>query len=463
MPSCPLAGAVTAVLIAQQQAFKKQATQAYQEMFYNNNFDYLCDPEYTGWHLGENLKRICLCDGLIVDVGGQYRLREHSEHNIRNDPTVPFRLGLTGNDDNFLLHRTRLYVNSEIGERVRFYGEMLDVRSELEDVLPRAIEENRTDIQNLFLDVAVLDNDCGKLIARAGRQEVALGSQRLVSPLDWANTRRTFEGGRLMWQGEKWDVDGLFVRPMFRYFDRLDPPDQKRDLYGIYTTYKGMTRDKIDFYWLAIDHSDVGNHFDTLASRYYGNLDAWLYELEGGVQVGQNIDNSDHSAGFFTLGLGRKFEKAWAKPTLWSYYDWASGDNTVNNGFHHYEPLVHRYLGYMDIYGRRNIETVNLLLTMQPHEKLTLLAWYYYFWLQDINDVPYNVDMTPFANLPAGSAGSRDLGHEIDLTATYVFSPRTNVLFGYSHFFSGEFYKTTPGVPYSGDADFFYTQFTVNF
>ena len=69
----------------------------------------------------------------------------------------PERLGLTGADDDFLLHRTRLYVNAELGSRVRFYGEMLDAVSNYEDYKPRVIEENRTEMQNLFLDFVVLD------------------------------------------------------------------------------------------------------------------------------------------------------------------------------------------------------------------------------------------------------------------------------------------------------------------
>jgi hypothetical protein len=39
-----------------------------------------------------------------------------------------------------------------------------------------------------------------------GRQELLYGAQRLISPLDWANTRRTFEGGKLIWQGERVEV-----------------------------------------------------------------------------------------------------------------------------------------------------------------------------------------------------------------------------------------------------------------
>jgi hypothetical protein len=253
------------------------------------------------------------------------------------------------------------------------------------------------------------------------------------------------------------------VRPLRRYMDALDPPQQNRELYGVYSTYKGLTRDKIEMYWLALHYYDVNVQYNTIGGRYYGNKDALLYEFEGGYQFGENPDDSGHSAGFFTSGLGRKADGLPAKPTLWVYYDWASGDDTVRNGFHHYEPLIHRYLGFMDLYGRRNIEDVNVLLSLQPQEKLTLQAWYHFFWLQNIHDVPYNPDMSPFANLPAGSSANRELGQELDLTATLIITPRTNALFGYSHFFSGEYYDTTPGVPYADDADFFYTQYTVNF
>jgi hypothetical protein len=90
-----------------------------------------------------------------------------------------------------------------------------------------------------------------------------------------------------------------------------------------------------------------------------------------------------------------------------------------------------------------------------------LLLWCYYFFLENRNDTPYSVAMTPYnaANAPA----SADLGYEVDLALNYKFSPRAAVLFGYSHFFAGDYYKLTPGVLYREDADFFYTQFHVNF
>jgi len=427
-------------------ALGKAVAGSHKGMFYDNNFDYLCDPCYSDWHLGDNLKRLAIGDLITLDVGGQYRLRSHNERNMRG-------LGLTGRDDNFLLHRTRLYMNTEIGSRVRVYGEMLDAVSNHEFWAPRPIEENRAELQNLFMDVAAIDNYNGTLTARFGRQELVYGNERVISPLDWANTRRTFEGIKLLWEGQDWDVDGFWVRPLRRNTVQLDPPNLDREMYGIYSTYKGLPCDELQLYWLALDFHDAGFLYDTFGARLTGDRGPWMYEFEGALQLGRNTDGSSHSAGAFTLGLGRKFENVLWTPTMWLYYDWASGDDTVGNGYHHYQPLAHKYLGFMDLFGRRNIEDINVLLTMQPHEKLKLLFWYHYFQLQNTNDVPYSVTMTPFA---AGTGD--DLGQELDIVATVPFTPRMSVLFGYSHFYTGDFYA-----PGTGDADFFYTQFHVNF
>ena len=75
------------------------------------------------------------------------------------------------------------------------------------------------------------------------------------------------------------------------------------------------------------------------------------------------------------------------------------------------------------------------------------MLWYYYFFLENQNDAPYTVTMAPYN--PGNTPASPDLGHEIDLTATWTFTPRTAILFGYSHFFSGEYYKQTPGADLS--------------
>jgi Alginate export len=442
---------------------KKAVATAYAPVFYNNKFDYLKNPAYKDHHFGEGLKQQPLGDHMMLDIGGQYRARLHNERNFRG-------LGLTGNDDDFLLHRTRLYSNLKIGDNLRFFGEFIDAESNYENFAPRGIEVNRADMQNLFVDARL--SECfagGETTVRLGRQELLYGAQRTVSPLDWANTRRTFEGLNLMYRSDDWAIDGFLTRPVIVNSEKFDSPSYDQSFDGIYATYKGKKDQTFDFYYLYFSNENLptvsgtnGIHYSTLGSRWAGSQDDFLWEAEGAYQLGENDNGSSHNAGFFMTGIGKKIQHDW-KPTLWGYFDFSTGGNALGQrqGYDHLFPLGHKYHGFMDLFARSNIITPNVLLEAQPHEKVKLSAWYHYFYLQNGNDSPYNVNMSAFngANKPA----SRDLGHELDFTFQYLISPRSDLLFGYSHFFQGDYYNLTPGVPSRSGADFFYTQYSLNF
>jgi hypothetical protein len=314
-------------------------------------------------------------------------------------------------------------------------------------------------MQNLFLDVKLYEDDNGKLIGRGGRQELIYGDQRYISPLDWANTRRTFEGGKLLWVGKDWNIDAFYVNPVLTDPRNFDSPDYDQDFWGVYSSYKGLENDTLEFY--SLGYNTPGFDFYTSGARYLATCDQWLFEVEGAAQTGEFM-TFDHWTGATTIGVGRNMSDGleW-NPVVWLYYDYAGGDNTLGNGFHHLFPLSHKYFGFMDLFGRRNIESINAQLTMQPHEQVKILAWWYYLWLETGDDVPYNVNMSPYnaGFLPADT----ELGHEVDLLVTWTPHPRLNFVFGYSHFFAGEYYKQTPGVLHRGDADFFYTHTEFNF
>ncbi len=309
-----------------------------------------------------------------------------------------------------------------------FFAEGIDANSEYENFAPRPIEVNRADMLNLFGDLRLLDVDGGSLWARVGRQELLYGKQRLVSPLDWANTRRTFDGYKLFWSGEAWDADLFYTRPVFADATHFDSPDYDHEFMGTYLTYKKIENNKLDLYYLAYNNNSNNSNdfnYDTFGANLTGNWEVWLWDLEAAYQSG-NYAGSNHDAGMYTVGLGRSFECVKWKPTVWAYYDWASGDDVIGNGFDHLFPLAHKWLGLMDLYGRRNIEDANVLLTCSPHERLKLLFWYHVFHLQNINDVPYSVAMTPFNPGESGwqhefgaGAGHHGLDHA-DATSQFV-------------------------------------------
>ena len=202
-------------------------------------------------------------------------------------------------------------------------------------------------------------------------------------------------------------------------------------------------------------------HFnrDTFGTRMYGDRGAdgqWLYDFEGYIQTGnQQVLDQNIEAYSVTAGIGRKFDRPW-KPTLWFYYDYASGNNPNDTDtFQRNEdlfPLGHKYLGFVDAVQRENIASPNVLLTATPTKKLKLLLWYYNFQSARENDI-----VPALGGTSAQSLEERDLGNEIDFLANWNINSRTNLLIGYSHFFAGD--KLLDNT----DADFFYLQATKRF
>lgn len=436
-------------------ALKKAAASAYKPLFFDNNFDYLCDPCYDGCLLGEDLKRLCVGNHGVLDIGGEYRLRFHNEAHMK-----PF---LNNVNDNFLLQRLRVYGNYEVSENLRVYGEILHAYSQYETAPPRPIDENYWEIQNAFIDGKLLDTCNGAWFARVGRQELLYGSQRLVSPLDWANIRRRFDGAKVFYRGDAWDIDAFATRPIKKALYEWDSTNLDQSFYGVFSTYKKSDWGTIDMYWLGYENNASPFRYQTAGSRLNGGKHGVLYDIEAAYQFGE-YQQANHNAGFYTIGFGHQFEDLAWKPKFMAYYDWASGDAITGNGFDQLFPLAHAYLGWMDLFARRNIEDFNFQLTMKPCDAWTLILWHHIFNRQDSNDVPYTVINAPYPGTTA--AGSRYLGQEIDFMAKCQMTPHSDIIFGYSHFFTGTYFQDqhalNPNVT-DDDANFFYTQFTLRF
>jgi hypothetical protein len=430
-------------------------------VFYANDFSYLEQPGYCGCCLGDCLKLLPVADGAwgTIDFGGQLRTRYHHEVGMGQDLSGPGVNRFEATRHDIFLTRLRLYANWKLSDSLRVYCEGIsaDVTDDDHTYLPRPIDRNYGDFLNLFVDVTFADG----MTARIGRQELLYGAQRLVSPLDWANTRRTFDGAKVMYKGESLSTDVFYTYLVPVIPNRLDEPDYNQAFYGCYNTYVVDDNLAVDAYYLGYDNqlTGPGNDFSihTCGLRLYGDLtDQWLFEMEGGPQFGRQSGlGLDHEAGFCTVGVGRKLDDAlpW-NPTLWAYYDYASGNRFGDdyNRFNDLFPLGHKYLGFIDAAKRQNIEAPNLLLTMQPAKKLTLQCWYWHIMADQAEDIVPSIGGTP-----PQSTASRDFGDELDLTGVYQFGPRSNVLLGYSHFWRGN------KILAPNDANFTYLQWELNF
>jgi len=259
-----------------QEDLKKKVSTAHKPVYFMNDFSYVLDPAYRGFQLGDNLKGRSLFGRGRYDIGGEYRLRQHSENNMRG-------LGLTGVDDDFLLRRMRLYGNFEFTENLRVFGEMIDARSDFQNQTPRGIEVNEYDMLNLFVDAKLLSEGDNSLLVRAGRQELLFGDQRVISPLDWANTRRTFDGYRFSAKSKTLSLDGFWTNPVFANEREFDAPTLDQEFMGLYGSYTGRKNETIDMYLLRYLNDTGANDFafNTLGARWNGSSGDILWDLEG--------------------------------------------------------------------------------------------------------------------------------------------------------------------------------------
>ncbi len=124
-----------------------------------------------------------------VSFGGHYRVRMESWDNFGFSDAE-------GRDDLFVNTRLLLHADIRVGDHVRFYVEGKTALA-TDRNLPggrRPFDIDTADLLNAFVDLSVPVSDAGDFTFRVGRQELLFGKQRLVSPLPWGNSLRTFEG-----------------------------------------------------------------------------------------------------------------------------------------------------------------------------------------------------------------------------------------------------------------------------
>jgi hypothetical protein len=334
---------------------------------------------------------------------------------------------------------------------------------------PRPVDADEADIQQLFVDGKFSLGGTDSVTLRFGRQDLLYGAQRLISPLDWVNTRRTFEGAKGSVVLGNQTIDLFWVRPVDINKEQLNDGDGQTSFAGVYDTislpevFKGGGT-KLDLYGLALNRTNASTpkpfDFDVEADYQFGtfgnqDISAWSIAAEGG----------------YTLAACP------ATPRLYLGFDAASGNDNGNNGtfgtFNQLFPLGHAYFGYIDAIGRQNIIDLHPGVEITPIEnarfakKVTLRTDYHLFWRENENDAVYTVaagaGQSPVsAGVLRAASGSNEkyIGSELDLLLNWQVDRHLLLYGGYSHFFAGDFIQETGAIK---DIDFAYMALVFTF
>ena len=373
-------------------------------------------------------------------------------------------------NDSFLLWRMKTHTDFHFGDNFRVF---LEGKSALaaDRTLPggrRTVDVDSVALQQAFFDVRIPVSGDVSLTIRPGRQELLMGKQRLISPLPWSNSLRTWDGVTSDLAFADWHVNGFWTQfaPVSKYgFNRSDSGDR---LFGIYGSGK-VAGFELDLYWLGIAR-DAATFNGTSGAEerhlFGGRLSGDLpgihadFELEGGRQTG-SVGAGHVNAFFFAGLLGRRLPDVPWKPRLYLGFDYASGDGEAGGDvgtFNQLFPLGHAYFGFIDLVGRQNIIDFSQGAAVHPHRQLTFKIDSHFFWRASTADALYN---SAGNVVRAGASGSsRQIGNEIDVTATYDFDRHFMVLLGYSHLYSGDFIEESGS---ADDINFSYLMFQYTF
>lgn len=384
--------------------------------------------------------------GSHLQLGGEIRQRYEYTHNPGFGAEPQDAHGVW-------LQRYTLHSDLHWGSHLRAFVELHSALESGRASGPSPVDENQLELQNAFLEGRYSLTSDWNLRARAGRQEIQLGSARLISVRDGPNVRRTFDGFRVSAQNSEWTIDALAIKPRRdrrRIFD--DSTDDEQLLWGVYAT-----REPTDTRALGLDAYYVVRRDDeakyaqgagaerrqTLGVRLFGSRDGWQWNIESALQYGE-FNGRRLRAWTIASETGYAWPELTWQPAVKLSANIASGDRDGRDPqLETFHPLYPRgnYFSQDAILGPQNFYNAHLFLTLNPSSTFSLTIDYDAFWRLSLDDGVYR----PNGSLLRSAEGSNErwVATALSLASEWKINRHLSVTAIYAHFSPRDFLEQT--------------------
>ncbi len=305
----------------------------------------------------------------------------------------------------YLMQRYFLHIDLHLGERFRFFGELASSLVDGRNGGPRpGLDEKQLYVHQGFFDLGLWR--CGKdsLTLRAGRQEMALGSENLVSTRDGRNIRRSLNGFRLTWVSGDWTVDAFALKPTLDNSGIFnDPPNHADSFWGVYAVrpFRILPQGNADVYYLGLDNQDVP--FDgkgsgreqrqTVGTRLWGTPSHWDYNEEFTFQFG-SFGPDNIRAWAVSTETGYRIDSIVLKPRFGLRAVAFSGDqNPASRTLGTFNSIYEKgpYFTYAELFSRRNLIALQPSAELKLSKTISLTANPAFYWRESTSDGLYAI------------------------------------------------------------------------
>jgi hypothetical protein len=380
---------------------------------------------------------------IYLSLGGEFRPRwEHTDNKNWSSKQITA--------ENFYSQRIMFHTDLHLGKYVRVFGQLTHGFVSLSE--PVYVQSDKLDLHQAFAEFTIpIKNNMIKL--RAGRQELLIGSGRLIAFRDGPNSRRSFDMVRIMLDGKGFNSNLFFGREVKvpeGVFDNnsADAP---------YTWGMDLTADTKKFlgntavYYIGFDAKSVKYNDGinpetrhTVGMRRFGNLGKrFKYNTELNYQFGKFGDKTISAFSIegdwhYTL-INTKF-----KPDFGLKLDYISGDkSTGDNKLGTFNPYFNNpaYFGLITQVAAMNMFDTHPSVKLKLTEKFSATAEADFYWRAQLNDGLYNGGK--FLVRPSNNNKNRFIGWQSGLILAYEIN-RNMKLDNVTYLFTaGDFINTS--------------------
>jgi len=306
--------------------------------------------------------------------------------------------------DTYLLQRYLFGADLHLSRRFRVFTEVQSgiVSGKLQS--PRPTDLNTVDLHQAFFEWRQPFGKDRVFGIKAGRQEVTIGSSRLISASAGMNVKRSFDGAVLYYLTSSWRFHGVAAKLVSiskGVFD--DPPDHEQTFWGAAASRRSFLFEQGEFAvsYLSVDRAQTtyaqGRGRDqrhTVGIKWSGSGRRGDLNYDAVFQWGA-FNGAPARAWAFSTETGYRFVNTRWKPRISLRADIASGDkDAADPGLQSFNPLFpgNSYAGAVGLFGPTNLTDLTPGVTVLPTRSLALGFEVPSYWRTSSGDGLYSTD-----------------------------------------------------------------------
>ncbi|HUL72818.1 MAG TPA: alginate export family protein [Vicinamibacterales bacterium] len=408
--------------VPDQPAQPPAATRVYLPNTADEDWTFLKDPSKRT-DFWDPVKYIPLgADDRSLTLSGEIRYRPEGLriHGVGAQPSTT---------DNYFLQRYLVGADLHFSKQMRLFGELQSgiINGKLGS--PRPTDRDSFDLHQAFFEFRRTLGNQRLFGIRAGRQELSVGSSRLISASPGLNVKRSFDGVNVQYQAASWRLVGAAAELVeLRQGAFNDRAHGGQHFWGVAVTRRSprFKRGDLGLYYLGIDRKlsiyaqglgpesrhTIGMKWSGIGTRF--DLD---YDLVG--QWG-HFNGAPVRAWAFAAETGYRLSSSRLAPRLSIRTDLASGDrDPASARLESFDPLFpgNSYSGNVGLFGPTNLTDLTPAFTLRPATKLTLGFEAPSYWRTSTGDGIYATDLRVL--LPPGVGSGKYVGTNPSVLVIY--------------------------------------------